>query len=140
MIEVPSAVAMAAQLASEVDFFSVGTNDLAQYAMAADRGNTHVAGLVTALQPAVLHFIKQTADAAHAAGIWVGVCGELGADATATTLLIGLGVDKLSMSASAIPAVKEAVRASDFREALQLAEQVLALGTVASVRDCLSAR
>lgn len=140
MIEVPSAVAMADQLAAEVDFFSIGTNDLAQYTMAADRGNAHVAELVKALQPAVLRFVKQTVEAAHAADIWVGVCGELAGKAVAVPLLVGLGVDKLSMSASAIPAAKGAIRHYTLPEAQALANDVLALETLAAVVECLASR
>ncbi|MGD2079155.1 MAG: phosphoenolpyruvate--protein phosphotransferase, partial [Chloroflexota bacterium] len=110
MVEVPAAVAIADQLAAEVDFFSIGTNDLTQYVMAADRGNARVVSLANALQPAVLRMIQQTVQAAHAAGIWVGMCGELAGNALAAPLLVGLGLDELSMSAPSIPAVKAAVR------------------------------
>jgi phosphocarrier protein FPr len=138
MIEVPAAVATADLLASEVDFFSIGTNDLTQYTMAADRGNAHVADLVQALQPAVLRLIKQTVDAAHRAGIWVGICGELAGNAAATPLLVGLGMDELSMSAPSIPAVKAAIRQLDFAEAKTLAAEILTLDTVTAVADYLS--
>lgn len=137
MIEVPAAVAIADQLASEVDFFSIGTNDLTQYVMAADRGNRQVAALAQALQPAVLRMIKQTVDAAHLAGIWVGMCGELAGNPLATALLIGLGLDELSMSAPSIPAVKEAVRHATCSASEALAEQVLQLGSVEAVVEFL---
>jgi multiphosphoryl transfer protein len=110
MVEVPSAVAIADQLAAEADFFSIGTNDLTQYLMAADRGNAQVNHLADALQPAVLRQIKQVVEAGHAAGIWVGLCGELAGNELATPLLVGLGLDELSMNAPAIPAVKQAIR------------------------------
>src|SRR5690606_7745672 len=101
MIEVPAAVATADQLAREVDFFSIGTNDLTQYTMAADRGNARVAHLAQALQPAVLRWVDQTVRAGHDAGICVGMCGELAGNPQATPLLVGLGLDELSMSAPA---------------------------------------
>jgi phosphocarrier protein FPr len=110
MIEVPAAVVIADQLAPEVAFFSIGTNDLTQYVMAADRGNAGVANLIDALQPAVLRMVKQTVEAGHAAGIWVGMCGELAGNPEATAILVGLGLDELSMSAPAIPAVKATIR------------------------------
>ena len=110
MIEVPSAVAVADQLARVVDFFSIGTNDLTQYVMAADRGNKNVADLALALQPAVLRMIQQTIAAAHQAGIWVGMCGELAGNALATPLLLGLGLDEFSMSGPSVPKVKMALR------------------------------
>jgi phosphocarrier protein FPr len=138
MIEVPSAVATADLLAAEVDFFSIGTNDLTQYTMAADRGNANVASLVQALQPAVLRMIKQTVDAAHAAGIWVGICGELAGNATATPLLVGLGLDELSMSGPSIPAVKKIIRQLRFSKAQSIAETVLALDSVTIVANYLS--
>ncbi len=138
MIEVPAAVAIADQLAAEVDFFSIGTNDLTQYTMAADRGNAKVAALAQALQPAVLRMIKQTVDAGHAAGIWVGMCGELAGNAMATAVLVGLGLDELSMSAPAIPAVKAAIRELSLVEARAVADKVLGMGEVTAVIDYLS--
>jgi len=126
MIEVPSAVAIADQLAKEADFFSIGTNDLTQYVMAADRGNANVSKLANALQPAVLRLIRQTVENAHHADIWVGVCGELAGNPLATAVLVGLGVDELSMSAPAIPAVKEQIRSFSIREAQRTAKSALA--------------
>ncbi|MBP6015187.1 MAG: phosphoenolpyruvate--protein phosphotransferase [Candidatus Promineofilum sp.] len=137
MIEVPSAVAIADQLAGEVDFFSVGTNDLTQYVMAADRGNARVAGLASALQPAVLRMVRDAAAAAHAAGIRIGMCGELAGNPTATAVLLGLGLDELSMSAPSIPAVKERVRGLTMDEARRMAGDVLALETADAVQRYL---
>ncbi len=133
MIEVPSAVAAADQLAVEAHFFSIGTNDLTQYVMAADRGNARVANLADALQPAVLRMIRQTVSAAHAGGIWVGMCGELAGNALATPLLIGLGLDELSMNAPAIPDVKTAVRRYTIAEAQKIAREVLQFDSVEAV-------
>jgi multiphosphoryl transfer protein len=133
MIEVPSAVAVADQLAVEAHFFSIGTNDLTQYVMAADRGNARVANLADALQPAVLRMIKQTVSAAHAGGIWVGMCGELAGNALATPLLIGLGLDELSMNAPSIPDVKTAVRQYSIPEAQKIAQNVLNLDSAEAV-------
>ena len=137
MIEVPSAVAIADQLAAEVDFFSIGTNDLTQYVMAADRGNARVASLASALQPAVLRLIGQTVEAAHEAGIWVGLCGELAGDERATPLLLGLGLDELSMSAPSIPAVKEAIRSLTMEEAQRMAGKALQLSSASDVEEWL---
>lgn len=140
MIEVPSAVAVADQLAQEVDFFSIGTNDLTQYVMAADRGNARVAGLASAFQPAVLRMVRDAAEAAHAAGIWIGMCGELAGNPLATPVLLGLGLDELSMSAPAIPAVKEAVRGLTMDEARRVAELALAADSAEAVFDLLKGR
>lgn len=137
MIEVPSAVAIADQLAKEADFFSIGTNDLTQYTMAADRGNANVAELANALQPAVLRLIRQTVEAAHHADIWVGVCGELAGNALVTAVLVGLGVDELSMSAPAIPAVKEQIRSFSIREAQRTAKTALSKDSPEAVLDFL---
>lgn len=137
MVEVPSAVAIADQLATEADFFSIGTNDLAQYVMAADRGNAQVNHLADALQPAVLRQIRLVVEAAHAAGIWVGLCGELGGNELATPLLVGLGLDELSMNAPAIPAVKQAIRQISLAEAQQVAAEVLQLTSATAVLDYL---
>jgi len=133
MIEVPSAVAVADQLAREVDFFSIGTNDLTQYVMAADRGNARVADLASALQPAVLRMVRDAATAAHAAGIWIGMCGELAGNPLAAPVLVGLGLDELSMSAPSIPAVKAAVRRFTLAEAQRIAAAALALDSAEAV-------
>lgn len=140
MIEVPSAVAVADQLAREVDFFSIGTNDLTQYVMAADRGNARVSGLASAFQPAVLRMIRDAAAAAHEAGIWIGMCGELAGNPLATPVLLGLGLDELSMSAPAIPAVKEAVRNLTLDEARRIAGEALAAGSAEAVMTLLGNR
>jgi multiphosphoryl transfer protein len=137
MLEVPSAVMLADQLAREVDFFSIGTNDLTQYVMAADRGNARVAGLANALQPSVLRMVKKAADAAHNAGIWIGMCGELAGNPLATAVLLGLGLDELSMSAPSIPVVKDAVRSLRMADAEQIALDVLALESAEAVSNRL---
>ena len=137
MIEVPAAALTARTLAAEADFFSIGTNDLTQYTLAADRGNEHVAGLTDALHPGVLALIRATVEGARAHGRWVGVCGELAGDALAAPLLLGLGVRELSMSAPAIAGVKQAVRATDTAEAVALADRALVRGTAAEVRALL---
>ncbi len=138
MIEVPAAVWQADRLAQAVDFFSIGTNDLTQYIMAADRGNARVAGLVNALQPAVLSAIQQVVAAAHNAGIWVGMCGELAGNAQATALLVGLGVDELSMSASAIPQVKQVIRQLNVEIAQTLAQEALTTETSEGMQRLLA--
>ncbi len=113
MIEVPSAAIIADLLAKEVKFFSIGTNDLLQYLMAADRGNERIAHLHDPAHPAVTRTLKTIIDAAHAAGIWVGICGELAGDIEFTPLLVGLGIDELSASAALVPRVKKAIRSLD---------------------------
>ncbi len=110
MIEVPSAALMADVLVDHVDFFSIGTNDLTQYVLAVDRTNPAVAHMADALHPAVLRMIRSVVEAAHAKGRWVGVCGELAGDVNATEILVGLGVDELSMSPPSIPLVKQRIR------------------------------
>ena len=133
MIEVPSAVAVADQLARLVDFFSIGTNDLTQYVMAADRGNARVAELASAFQPAVLRMVRDAATAAHDAGIWIGMCGELAGNPLAAPVLVGLGLDELSMSAPSIPAVKAAVRRFSLADAQRIAAAALALDSAEAV-------
>ncbi len=117
MVEIPSAVILAEQLAAEVDFFSIGTNDLSQYIMAADRTHPRVATLVDAMHPAVLRMIQQTVQAAHKAGIWVGLCGELAADPLAAPILLGLGLDEVSLNPQTIPIFKQAIAQLTMAEA-----------------------
>jgi phosphoenolpyruvate-protein phosphotransferase len=135
MVEVPSAALMADVLAEEVDFFSIGTNDLTQYTLAMDRTHPTLAAQADGLHPAVLRLIARTTEAAHAAGKWVGVCGELGADPQAVPILIGLGVDELSVSVPAIPTVKAQIRSLTRAECQERARQALACATAAQVRE-----
>jgi phosphoenolpyruvate-protein phosphotransferase/dihydroxyacetone kinase phosphotransfer subunit len=137
MIEVPAAALAAHALAGVVDFFSIGTNDLTQYTLAAERGNDAVAGLADALHPAVLRLIELTARAGRERGIDVGVCGEVASDLAAVPLLLGLGVHDLSVAPLAVPRVKAAVRASDLGAARALAERALACASAAEVRALL---
>ncbi|MBH8560796.1 phosphoenolpyruvate--protein phosphotransferase [Nostoc sp. CENA67] len=135
MIEVPAAVAIADQLAGEVDFFSIGTNDLSQYVMAGDRTNPRVASLADALHPAVLRMVQQTVQAAHAAGIWVGLCGELAADTLATPILLGLGLDELSVNPQTIPVIKQAIAQLSVDEAVAIAASALQQDSATQVRN-----
>jgi phosphoenolpyruvate-protein kinase (PTS system EI component) len=135
MVEIPSAAVQAAQFARQVDFFSIGTNDLTQYTLAAERGNPRVAALADAFHPAVLKLISQTVEAAHANGKWVGVCGELAGDPAAVPLLVGLGVDELSMSPPAIPAAKQIIRGLDTASLQIRAQAALQLDTATQVRQ-----
>jgi phosphoenolpyruvate-protein kinase (PTS system EI component) len=137
MVEIPSAALRAAQFAAEVDFFSIGTNDLSQYTLAAERGNAHVAALADPFQPAVLQLIQAVAEAAHARGKWVGVCGEMGGDPLAVPLLVGLGIDELSMNPPAIPKAKQIVRSLEYASARTRARAVLELETAEAVRTTL---
>ncbi|WP_193452704.1 phosphoenolpyruvate--protein phosphotransferase [Pseudomonas nitroreducens] len=138
MVEVPSAALLAQVLAREVDFFSVGTNDLTQYALAIDRGHPSLSAQADGLHPAVLQLIDMTVRAAHAHGKWVGVCGELAADPLAVPLLVGLGVDELSVSARSIPLVKARVRELDLPTSRELARAALALCSAADVRQSVA--
>ncbi|MEM6429757.1 MAG: phosphoenolpyruvate--protein phosphotransferase [Deinococcota bacterium] len=135
MIEVPAAVWHMTEIAELVDFVSIGTNDLCQYIMAADRGNTRVASLADPFDPAVLRAIAHTADAAHAAGIKISMCGEMAGDPDATALLIGLGIDTLSMSTPRIAKVKAVIRELEMAQVKQLATEVLELPSAAEVRE-----
>ncbi|MEH1780159.1 MAG: phosphoenolpyruvate--protein phosphotransferase [Nostoc sp.] len=140
MIEVPSAVAIADQLAAEVDFFSIGTNDLSQYVMASDRNNPRVANLVDALHPAVLRMVQQTVQAAHTAGISVGLCGELAADTFATPILLGLGLDELSVNPQSIPGVKQAIAGSSIVASEAIAASALQQDSAEHVREYVLSR
>ena len=127
MIEVPSAAISADVLAREVDFFSIGTNDLIQYALAVDRLNERIAHLYEPTHPAVLRLLKMIADAAHANNIWVGVCGEMAGDVALIPLLVGLGMDELSVAAVLVPRVKRAVQNLDVPTCSRLIEEALRL-------------
>jgi len=138
MIEVPAAVAMADQLAREADFFSIGTNDLTQYMMAADRGNASVAHLSDSFHPAVLRMVRNAVEAGHTAGIPVGMCGELAGKPDAAPLLIGLGIDELSMNAPCIPEMKAVIRTLSAEACRNLAERALDLDDGDKVRQLLA--
>jgi multiphosphoryl transfer protein len=138
MVEVPSAALAAEVFAPEVDFFSIGTNDLTQYTLAAERGNERVAALADALHPSVLRLIQTVTEAAHGHGKWVGVCGELASEPLAVPVLVGLGVTELSVNPPAIPATKEAVRQVDSGTAAALAGEALRLASAEDVRALLA--
>jgi phosphocarrier protein FPr len=138
MIEVPAAVAMADRLAKAADFFSIGTNDLTQYVMAADRRNAAVARLCDSLHPAVLRMVRTTVEAGHRAGIPVGMCGELAGMPAAAPLLIGLGLDELSMNAPSVPQVKAVIRKLSAAECRNLAAKALDQDEGTGVRQLLS--
>ncbi len=133
MIEVPSAVMMAQELAAQVDFFSIGTNDLIQYSMAIDRRNRRVAHLYQALNPAVLRMIKMTVDAASQSGIELVMCGEMAGDPINIPVLIGLGLRNLSMNSASIPVVKKIIRDLDVRENQKVVDQALKFMTVEEI-------
>ncbi|ELZ3441173.1 phosphoenolpyruvate-protein phosphotransferase PtsI [Salmonella enterica] len=130
MVETPAAATIARHLAKEVDFFSIGTNDLTQYTLAVDRGNDMISHLYQPMSPSVLNLIKQVIDASHAEGKWTGMCGELAGDERATLLLLGMGLDEFSMSAISIPRIKKIIRNTNFEDAKVLAEQALAQPTM----------
>ena len=140
MIEVPAAALMARQFAKEVDFFSVGTNDLTQYTLAMDRGHPKMASRADAMNPAVLNLIGLAAEAAHAEGKWVGVCGGLASDTDAVAILLGLGVDELSVSVPSIPEVKAKVRELNLKDCQTLAQKALTLDGAEDVRELVKNR
>jgi phosphotransferase system enzyme I (PtsI) len=133
MIETPAAAAIAHHLIKEVDFFSIGTNDLTQYTLAVDRGNELISALYNPMTPSVLSIIKTVIDASHAAGKWTGMCGELAGDEKATLLLVGMGLDEFSMSAMSIPTVKKIIRNTNFSDVKILADQALSVATAAEI-------
>ena len=133
MIEIPSAAIIADVLAQEVDFFSIGTNDLCQYTLAVDRMNKEVAYLYQPLHPAMLRMIRQTADAAHTAGKEIGICGEMAGEAINVIALIGLGVDELSMSPAVIPEIKTLIRQIHYEDAKEIANKIVACRTTEEI-------
>jgi len=135
MIEVPSAVVIADSLAKEVDFFSIGTNDLIQYTLAIDRVNERVTYLYDPLHPAILRLIKMVVEAAHRAGIRVAMCGEMAGEPAYTLILLGFGLDELSMNPLAIPRVKKIVREATLEESKALLDSVLTFDTAEEIEQ-----
>ncbi|MCU5771343.1 phosphoenolpyruvate-protein phosphotransferase PtsI [Erwiniaceae bacterium BAC15a-03b] len=138
MVETPASAVIARHLAKEVDFFSIGTNDLTQYTLAVDRGNDLISHLYNPMTPSVLGLIKQVIDASHAEGKWTGMCGELAGDERATLLLLGMGLDEFSMSAISIPSIKKIIRNTNFEDAKALAEQALAQPTAEELMNLVN--
>ncbi|MEE9168570.1 MAG: phosphoenolpyruvate--protein phosphotransferase [bacterium] len=137
MIEVPSAVMMADQLAKEVSFFSIGTNDLIQYTLAVDRGNERIAKLYTNYHPAVLRMIKETVEIGHRNGIWVALCGEMACDLQVVPFLVGIGLDELSVTSPLIPEVKKLIRSLRYNTTKRLCEDIPRCSTAKQVEESL---
>lgn len=139
MVETPSAAVNAKFLSKEVDFFSIGTNDLTQYTLAVDRGNELISHLYNPMSPSVLGLIKQVIDASHAEGKWTGMCGELAGDERATLLLLGMGLDEFSMSAISVPRIKKLIRHVNYQEVKALADEALQKPTAAEIEQLIQA-
>ena len=137
MIEVPAAVWLAPRLINEVDFFSIGTNDLIQFMLAADRNNPKVAQVYEPLHPAVLAAIAEVVRVAQAAGKEVSLCGEMASDALATLVLTGMGLGQLSLSPFFIPVIRKILRETDYHTARRIAREVLAMSTVKQIKGYL---
>jgi phosphotransferase system enzyme I (PtsI) len=133
MVEIPSTAVLADQFAKEVDFFSIGTNDLIQYTMAADRMNEQVSYLYQPYNPSILRLVKMVIDASHKEGKWTGMCGEMAGDETAVPLLLGLGLDEFSMSATSILKARSLIRKLSKAEMEKLAQEALQKSTVEEV-------
>jgi phosphotransferase system enzyme I (PtsI) len=140
MVEVPAVAVMADQLADEVDFFSIGTNDLSQYVMAADRTNNAVSPLAESLSPAILRLVQEVVRAAHAHGKWAGMCGELAGEPLAIPILLGLGLDEFSMNAPTIPLAKQIIRSLSLEETQQIAKAALQLEDAQAVKAFVKAQ
>ncbi|CUX96240.1 Phosphoenolpyruvate-protein phosphotransferase [Candidatus Gullanella endobia] len=138
MVETPAAAVIAHHLIQEVDFFSIGTNDLTQYTLAVDRGNELISHLYNPISPAVLILIKKVIDVSHSAGKWTGMCGELAGDERATPLLLGMGLDEFSMNAISIPRIKKIIRNTNFYAAKALAEEALAQPTAEELMNLVN--
>ena len=138
MIEVPAAAVLAEEMAGEADFLSIGTNDLIQYLMAVDRDNAAVGPLYQQFNPAVLRTIRHIIDAGHRKGVWVGMCGQMAGDPLATVLLVGLGIDELSVIPSVLPEIKKVILSIKYKEAKKVADKSLAMSTEQEIREHLS--
>jgi phosphoenolpyruvate-protein phosphotransferase (PTS system enzyme I) len=138
MIEVPAAAVMADQIAAEVDFLSIGTNDLIQYLMAVDRDNDAVQPLYQQFHPAVLRTVKFVIEAGHKKGVWVGMCGEMAGDPLATVLLVGLGIDELSVGPAVLPEIKKIILSIKQKDARRVAEKAVAMASDGEIREYLS--
>lgn len=138
MIEVPSAAVLAEEIAAEVDFLSIGTNDLIQYLLAVDRDNTNVAAIYQQFNPAVLRTLKMIIEAGHKRHVWVGMCGEMAGDPLATVLLVGLGLDELSVVPSILPEIKKIIRSFKYKDAKRVADKALTMATEDEIRDFLT--
>lgn len=138
MIETPASAIIAHHLIKEVDFFSIGTNDLTQYTLAVDRGNKLISHLYNPISPAILILIKQVIDASHAAGKWTAMCGEMAGDERAIPILLGMGLDEFSMSSISIPKIKKIIRATCYQNAKQLAKLAFNYSTVNSLMNFLT--
>lgn len=134
MVEIPSAAITADILAKEVEFFSIGTNDLIQYTLAVDRMNEHISYLYEPFHPAVLRLIKNVIDSSHEEGKWTGMCGEMAGDPLAASILLGMGLDEFSMSASSIPQIKKIIRSLTYDEAKDIAKKVLSMNEPSKIR------
>jgi len=140
MIETPSAVWLADVLARDARFFSIGSNDLIQYTLAMDRDNERLSHLYEPFEPAVLRSIHHTVEAGHRHGLWVGICGEMAGDPRTAALLVGLGIDELSMSAYDLPRVKAAIRSIRHDRAREVALEALELPSASAVKELLRTR
>ena len=138
MIEVPSAAIIADVLAAEVDFLSIGTNDLIQYLLAVDRDNSSVSELYQQFNPAVIRTLKLIIDAGHKRHVWIGMCGEMAGDPIATVLLLGLGIDELSVNPASLPEIKKIIRSVKFRDAKRVADKIVSLSTEDEIKEYLA--
>ena len=123
-----------------MDFFSIGTNDLIQYTLAVDRTNDKIAHLYEPCHPAVLRMVKMTIDAAHATDIWVGMCGEMAGDPSIAMLLVGMGIDELSVSAIAVPKIKKVIRSISYAEVVDFARELLTYSRAEKIRETAAER
>src|SRR5512140_352314 len=139
MIEVPSAAILAEEISQEVDFLSIGTNDLIQYLLAVDRDNSSVAALFQQFNPAVLRTLRMIIEAGHKRHVWVGMCGEMAGDPVATVLLLGLGLDELSVNPAMLPEIKKIIRSVRYRDARRTAVKILSYSTEEEIKEFLSA-